>query len=908
MANVKDQDRLLEIAKDFFVSDEDINVVSSLGFLHTVLSDVLDRQGAKAIIDNRERHVITADSWDGLLKHARARALDVDLAKAAILPIKLYIYLEDIEMYSSSVDITSDKEILKIEDPKFKIGDYVFKLDYPIHIITRIINGVRKYTTQYDTSIPNIISDIKNNNIVNKTMYYNGKKCLMLQINIREYTIQESVQSFIDQTNSSDFTVAFKNKLSDLQVLYKDPGSETYRSINTAMFIEGMQTGETIFYTIKDSSVIFTNKYASGSFYPEPGGQFLFRLYTTTAVMFEEFSGTKSITTDADTFFDLSFDITGPTVGGKDRMTKEQMRERIIGFSSNYDNLIKESDLKLFYKQNGNSNSKYDVKKYVDDYNDRIYNVCLQLNNNNIIIPTNTVDMKITAAYSFKRPEQETPVGIGLEKFDEKHMYLVYDDYQKFINVRKRIVDPNDKNAIDSVVVAYEEYLADKALGNNSVYLPVIDEICYTLPFQICYNRKYQLITAFDKVVNAEHYTNYTYISADNDSTVGVNSVEFKKEISFSDNKYSISFNLTPNNRDMIDLIHQTVRSDINSNSVTQDTGYLKCVVFFQYNGDIIGYIPMNMLYFDTDDETYTFSGDIKILSPIYHHYLDTVMYDPTTNLIDTGIYDPVTETLDCTTINISETKIRIGVFCKNPGYNPTITEQYLGIINFPDYQIMNVFDFDDSVRLFDEMTHLLSSQIKKVETNSSAETDNEVVLSTIVDKMPFIRYDYFLANQNSVIKEIKEELKLMDTLQYKIEQQFKMRLNFVNTYGYSTRLRIGLEKLPLGTTHLKLNFKVKINKSGSMSIDTLKEFINSYFMNLDFENGVSFHISRLIDEAMDNFADSLVFIEFHGANGFDPLKQYITMVEDSANAFIPEVPNIMRDADNKLMIEITEV
>ena len=147
-----------------------------------------------------------------------------------------------------------------------------------------------------------------------------------------------------------------------------------------------------------------------------------------------------------------------------------------------------------------------------------------------------------------------------------------------------------------------------------------------------------------------------------------------------------------------------------------------------------------------------------------------------------------------------------------------------------------------------------------------------------------------------------------MDTLQYKIEQQFKMRLNFVNTYGYSTRLRIGLEKLPLGTTHLKLNFKVKINKSGSMSIGTLKEFINSYFMNLDFENGVSFHISRLIDEAMDNFADSLIFIEFHGANGFDPLKQYITMVEDSANAFIPEVPNIMRDADNKLMIEIIEV
>lgn len=38
-----------------------------------------------------------------------------------------------------------------------------------------------------------------------------------------------------------------------------------------------------------------------------------------------------------------------------------------------------------------------------------------------------------------------------------------------------------------------------------------------------------QLITAFDKVVNAEHYTT-TYISADNDSTVGVNSVEFKKK------------------------------------------------------------------------------------------------------------------------------------------------------------------------------------------------------------------------------------------------------------------------------------------------------------------------------------------------------------------------------------------
>ena len=76
-------------------------------------------------------------------------------------------------------------------------------------------------------------------------------------------------------------------------------------------------------------------------------------------------------------------------------------------------------------------------------------------------------------------------------------------------------------------------------------------------------------------------------------------------------------------------------------------------------------------------------------------------------------------------TINISETKIRIGVFCKNPGDNPSIAEQYLGIINFPDYQIMNVFDFDDSVRLFDEMTHLLSSQIKKVETTKQHTVPN---------------------------------------------------------------------------------------------------------------------------------------------------------------------------------------
>lgn len=57
----------------------------------------------------------------------------------------------------------------------------------------------------------------------------------------------------------------------------------------------------------------------------------------------------------------------------------------------------------------------------------------------------------------------------------------------------------------------------------------------------------------------------------------------------------------------------------------------------------------------------------------------------------------------------------------------------------------------------------------------------------------------------------------------------------------------------------------MKLNPYGTLNAQTLKEFINSYFLANDFNDGVSFHMSRLIDACMDEYPNDLILMEFHG-------------------------------------------
>ena len=495
--------------------------------------------------------------------------------------------------------------------------------------------------------------------------------------------------------------------------------------------------------------------------------------------------------------------------------------------------------------------------------------------NNDVIIPTNTVDLRVSKDYSIIK---------GQEVHSQKNMFLTYNDAQRFINV---IV----KNDDSSLVIAEEEWKA-----HPEYYKDIVagTEIYYALPFQFCYNRKYQVVTAYEKIINTTNITNYTYISEESETTFAINALKFFKKAEVGKSKYNITFDLTPNSKDLYTKIHSTKTNDDGSKSI-QDLQTLKVVLFFMKNKIVQGYLPVPISYYSTLDELYKMEVNLELTSAMYDKYIDCKLYNEISGL------------LEPTTLDVDNTTMRLGVYWYEAGNNPTPVEMEQGLMDFSDYQLMNVFDLNDDVRLFKEVTHLITSQIKKVECTDSAESDNEVVIATLVDKIPFIRYDYYMNNQKMVTEEINDELVIMDTIGDKIEQQYKMRLNFVNSYGHSYRLRLGLDKFSLDTTHLKLKFIVKLNPYGTLNAQTLKEFINSYFLANDFNDGVSFHMSRLIDACMDEYPNDLILMEFHGVNGNACIHQYITMVEDAESNFIPEVPNIMRDSEDNLLIEIVE-
>ena len=863
---------MTDIATEFGITDADYKSISTVGYATRVMADYMDQIDYRSIEDKKEKFLTTATKMSSLYKHARKEGIEPDKASSSTLPIYLFVYLDDIAATSVIDSSTNKKKLVITNDTIFKVGVHSFRLDYPINVFS-YGNADTKYFATYDTSTKNPVSDITATTIAVRKYVKDNKDCLLLNINIRDYSIQTAELGYIGPSSSATFNVSYTNYIQYIECKYRDPLETTYRTINTAMFFDKSVESETIFYVIQDAYIAFANKYKSGRFDPIAGGRFKFNIYTTTCVTFDEYTGDTSIVLNDDAEYSLDFSITGGATGGATPMDKDTLRTYIKRYNSTNNALISTTDVDTYLESYGNTDTVYASYKYIDSFNDRIYNVVMRLGSATNMLPTNTTDLKINEAYC---------------KLYTNGRFMTFDNDQEFVAVK----DSLDNNFI----VSKYQFLNDPEYTSYDK----TNYISFALPYQFCYDRKYNLITVFEKSVNRTVSLLYTY-TEESAYTYICSGLQYKYLLDYDDinEYYELNYVLTPSIDDMISLIHKTTTST-NSVSILNDLGYLKAVVVFHADGVPIGYMPSSISSFNETEGTYNMTTPIRMNSPIYFDSLDVSIYDINTHLV-----------ID-TTLSLNKVVPTIVLYKEVSGYlDVTGQTKYP---KFSDYSIVNVFDVIDNgtsdTMIFKEMSKYFPTQIndKTVDLNNvTASNPFGVIKEVVLDKLPVVEYNYYENNQEIVQAALSSELSILAVMNKKLEGLFKLRMNLVNTYGYSNRLMVGLDPVSIGKTHVEMVVNVR-RTSGSILTDSeIAIFINAYFSEVNFHKGETFHFSKLVESIKSTYSD-IEFMELKSVNGITNDNQYIYMKDYDNVLFIPEVANIAKDADGNFKITIITV
>lgn len=873
MAESTSLDWVLARLTEFGITEEDATAVSSIGYVTRVMADYMDQIDYRSIDDKKEKFLTTATKLSSLYKHARKEGIEPDKASSSTLPIYLYVFLDDLAEADLVDSATNKRQLTIATDTVFKLGTaYKFKLDYPINVYQYGTDADTKYYATYDMSINNPVSDITASTISVRKYVKNNKSCLLLSLDIRDYIIETAEIGYIGPSASATFNVAYSDYIQYIECKYKDPDDSTYRNIATAMFFDKAVDSETIFYVIKDNVVAFANKYKSGRFDPINGGRFKFNIYTTKCITFDEYTGNTSLTLSDDADYNLDFDVAGGATGGKTPMTKDELRTHIKKFNSTNNALITASDVETYLNTYTESDSMYSSYKYIDSFNDRIYNIVMRLGTESDMLPTNTVDLKINEDYAKK---------YSLGRF------LTFDTDQEFVGVKD--------SSGNTFVISKAQFLNDATYASYDK----TDYISYALPYQLCYDRKYNLVTTFEKTVNRVIALLYTYVEsiAYTYTCTGLTQ-KYLLDYDDSNEYYELNYTLTPSNSDMYKLIHSTSTST-NGISELNDLGYLKAIAVFHVNGVPIGYMPSSIGEYDETAKVYNMKTFMRMNSPIYFSYLDVTLYNMNHEATDM-------------TLNMNTVSVTLVLYRNNSGYTDNTNQAKYPI--FPDYSIVNIFDTidngDNDTKLFREISTYIPTQINdKILKTSNVSSTNPygAMYEIVLDKIPFIAYNYYEANQEDVSSKLNAELTLLAKLYKKVEGTFKLRMNFVNTYGYSNRLMIGLDGRSIGTTHVSMEINLRKVTGSELTDSEIATYINTYFSGIDFKSGKKFHFIKLAKAAMTQYPD-IELIELKSVNGFTSDNQYIYMKDYDSVLFIPEIANIDKDSDDNLKVTIINV
>lgn len=519
-----------ELAEAHGMGDEEFNILSTNGLMVDGMVEHLETSIYNYHEAERERHIVTAERRDSLVKHSGRFKKDLTLANPAIMESILVLPMDEVLDNSNKIRDTYIYQLDK--DLDIKIDDYYFNLEYDVELRCHEIEDDYSFSARYLIDDTNDIDMVNNPEI--KTIRYreHQREYIALILNIRQFKREHEEYTFSSEITDRNFGVTFEDELADINIYYKEERGSNgeYIKINTSPQITNIATDEkTMFYKfIRDKELMLMNRFELGNFHPEIGSKIKIEKIICKG---EEGNFTYDggfVTSTTEDGIIARIQPRGPSVKGENPPELEELRQRLIDYNATRGGLTSTDCIERRLRTLG---SEFKVVKYVDDIQMRVYNIFgVMFDKFNHVVPTNTMDLVLDLE--------------NLNKIDSgQGEYEVAD----FIIPEDVVISINEESSATSF--GYYGSIGENGDSNHK----------YAFPYKMVYNRNtgeesLNYVKLFELVLEREYNTDFEYINKSLPITYIVNSVKFRKTI---DEKYEISFKLLSNTADPVDFIHK---------------------------------------------------------------------------------------------------------------------------------------------------------------------------------------------------------------------------------------------------------------------------------------------------------------------------------------------------------------
>lgn len=766
-------DTINQLQKNFMDDiSQDTLAMSMFGYLNDIFSKTW------------QNTVVMASEWGNEAFPIRAKfektiltdAITYNISNINAIPAKIKVMIGFIESELNNVmtggKYTIDKNCI------FEIGDYQFHLDYDVTISKEILPLTKEvlYTALYDIDNTNLISDISNPYIEPPLrLVQDNDTFIFISCTLRQVQVESVFKKIISNSALENKTIDFdfEDQLAAFEVAITESDG-TVKHI-TPIF-EGIPPNTTnlyCYYTFMDTNSIRV-RFDNNSYEPSLNSQVELTIKTTQGTG-GNFKYTKdsicSITSSTNKYSGISSLVKplSDSYGGLNRKSTDELKQIIPKEILSRGNITNNKDLENYFNMIDDDNKLMFYRRRDNQFERLYYAYLLAKDENDNIIPTNTIDIEVTS-----------------DQFD-------------LINEDRLIISPGNVFSLDTT--------NQVATLNNSTTESDKTPFLYSSPFYMVLNKNMMSTSYYLDVVDNNYNFKFSYINT-NSFLQFISTYMNCKKVYLSDNQYKITM------------------------SITQNSSIDKSLVQLDDNGNVIKCDIKPVLAINAEHTYYVF-GKVVSYSPSTFTYQVEFTLDPDNdinnenkikinNLLLGGTGETTHAYID------DSVSMSVYLYAKfDAEYGRDKAD--LIITGMEGYTLCNRYDTEKEVSLFYNYSNNIKStaiveeklddktykfKIKGVPMVRHSYLDNEDRCLTVID---------YIQRRKVYIDDVLED----------IENSFVVDFKFFNTYGPSNMFYIGHDKQTLDRVNISLKFNVKLrvgaNKNlATYMVSTIKEYIEN--------------------------------------------------------------------------------
>lgn len=838
--------------------DEDTLMLGIFGYTGEIFSNILQNTVVMASEFSNESIPSKAKFEKNIIAHALGLGITDINAEPAQLDVLLTFIEDDIINWAKAKNANGDElpwEFIFDKDTEIYIGDYCFHTDYDILIRkVKLENSGEDdkfaYTAKYLIDIDNPISDITNPYLTSPVrMRVNGMniifmKCTLHQV--KKHTIHKKVLS--DNTIASKtLTFTFEGQLASFTIDVTEGNKTTHMIPVYEGLVVDTQKYPHFYYTYLDSNTIRI-KFDRMSYQPRMNSDVKINIQITAGEA-------GNFTFDPEVYPGFACEsnkygysnigleirpITGESDYGTDKKSIEDLKKLIPKEALSRGSITNLADLENYFNMLNTDDSKLYFYKKRDNALERLYYSYILIRDKyNVIIPTNTIDIKVD-------PDQlQTEAGSG-----------------KLIFKKGQIIKLSDANDYGELYTPSEGEEPD--YSQNFMYVIPYSSIISLDPLYGMYCLS---------VIDAKKFLDFSYINEECLYQYIATSISWHR-----------GYSIDPNSYDMTIRVEQNINDDENQAIIERDENgnievvNIKCVaVFYNSEGEPYRWSNGELLEYEENSNIFSFRFNFTT-----EDYIDS------TNKIriDTGMLDIGTENESYGHFD-ANTKCVIHILSKQ-GASYGLNKLDKIIPGLDGYTLSNSYTVVGGIDFFYDYSSIISSTIL---TEMDEEDGKEYFK---IRNVPVVKYDYF-DNEDKVLDFCNELVKRKNYIDYAVqilEDAFEMNFKFFNTYGPSKLFTLDNELEYINRTNLGLTFRLRLNPNYDTNI--INDIINDIKKYIEDINEInSLHMPNLVTDITTKYRDSLVYFEFVDMNGYGPSIQHIYSMKMPDEVVTPEFLNI---------------